>query len=153
MRNQCLTCKYYITEEDDCEKDYPEVCLEKYKCGEYEPRFKKDECGHRYEDCRDCMPNCTNVCMRKPSEHHCTFKYICDLDRWVCDENCERHERRKNMKDSRAELERLVETKKMVDAYRSAYPGKSIETIDDHISELRQSIEEMRKQVEIDNKQ
>lgn len=145
MRTQCLTCKYYITQEDDCEKDYPEVCLEKYECGEYEPRFKKDECGHRYEDCRSCVPDCTNVCMRKPSECHCGFAYVCDMDRWTCDEQCDRHEDRRRLKGMEAELAKLSETKRLLDEYLAKHPGKTVDSIGPDIEALRASMDELKK--------
>lgn len=145
MKKQCLTCKYYITQEEDCEKDYPEVCLTKYECGEYEPRFKKPECEYRYEDCQDCVSGCTNICRTAPSMRSCPFTYKCDLDRMPCDERCEKHENRKLMQKMKNELTRLIETKHLIDDYLSSHPGKSIDSIEDEIESLRKSINEIEK--------
>lgn len=144
MRTQCLTCKYYITQEDDCEKDYPEVCLEKYECGEYEPRFGNPECGHRYEDCQDCVSGCTNICRIAPSKLNCPFTYKCSIDRWPCDERCDRHENRKRLKGMESELAKLSETKRLLDEYLAEHPGKTVDSIWPDIEALRASIQKLK---------
>lgn len=93
--SKCLDCKYYDPHCNECNKN--DHCSYAYRDDEACDKFEqRKQCKHRYENCD--INGCSIICHKCPSECGCDFYYQCKLDDYYCDENCEIHEDRHELK-------------------------------------------------------
>lgn len=110
MKIKCHDCVYYDELDQDCIKDQYDGCgLLADKCTIFKERKK---CNNRYEDCSGM---CDIICHKFPSDAGCKFIYKCKLDDYACDEKCENHQLRHNLKEKQEELSKLYDTQKFIE--------------------------------------
>ena len=99
MKIKCHDCVYYDELGQDCIKDQYDGCeLLADKCTVFKERKK---CDNRYEDCSGM---CSIICHKFPSDAGCKFIYKCKIDDYACDEKCDKHQLRHDIKEKNEEL-------------------------------------------------
>lgn len=133
--SKCLDCKYYDPHCNECNKD--NHCYfanrDDEVCDKFEQRKK---CEHRYENCD--INGCSIICHRNPSERGCDFYYECTLDDRYCDEKCEIHMTKHQIKSLENEREKLYIAKSAIDLALTRY--------NDEINELIEKLKKLEKE-------
>lgn len=122
----CKKCVFYNTLEDECNNDkwYETHCRHE----EFVPceLFKAiKECKYRYENCD--VNGCSIICHQMPSECGCKFYYECKLDGYRCDEKCEIHNIRHEIKVLKEERGKMYVAKTAVELSLARYLDKITE--------------------------
>lgn len=112
--SECIKCKFYNPNFQDCENE--EWC--KSHCRYDEPTIcehyvERKNCEHKFENCD--INGCSIICHRTPSESGCKFYYECKLDGFPCNEDCQKHYKRKEFSDKKKELQKLWDMRKFID--------------------------------------
>lgn len=131
--SKCLECKYFDPQCNECNKENhcPYADRDDETCSKFE---KRKECEHRYENC-DCN-GCSIICHSYPSEKGCDFYYQCKLDNRYCDENCEKHNLRHEIKELEEEKGKLYAASTAINLSIARYSNK--------INELNKKLEELK---------
>lgn len=129
MKTKCYDCVYYDEFGEDCTKSQYDGCeLLADKCTIFKARKK---CDHRYEDCSGM---CSIICHSFPSDTGCKFMYKCKLDNYLCDEKCEKHEKRHKLNDLTEKLSKLYDSKRLMENLIEEYKAE-INTLKEEIDE------------------
>ena len=123
--SRCLDCKYYDPQCNDCNKNDHYAYRNDEACDKFEQR---KECEHRYENCD--INGCSIICHRSPSECGCNFYYECKLDNRYCDEKCEIHRTRHQIKSLEDERKNLYIAKSAINLALTRYNDKITELIE-----------------------
>jgi len=129
MRIKCHDCVYYDELDQDCIKDqYDGLDLLGDKCTIFKERKK---CNNRYEDCSGM---CDKICHQFPSDAGCKFIYKCKLDDYLCNEKCEKHEKRYKLNLLTEKLSKLYDSKRLLESLIEEYK-KEANTLKEEIGE------------------
>ena len=72
------------------------------------------DCKHKYEECIEAL--CSVICHSMPSEKGCAFNYLCDYDSYLCDGNCEKHQKEGKLQSKRAMLSSLQDARSKINS-------------------------------------
>lgn len=136
IMSKCLDCKYFDPQCNECNKE--NHCYIANRDDEACDKFvQRKECEHKYENC-DCN-GCSIICHSYPSERGCDFYYECKLDNRYCDEKCEIHKDRYEIKNLSEEISKLYEAKRTIE--------KAIERYNENIKEIEERLNEKIKNI------
>ena len=74
---------------------------------------KAVDCEHKYEECVDAL--CSVICHSMPSEKGCAFNYLCDYDNYLCDGDCQKHQKEGERQNKEEMLSALHDAKSKID--------------------------------------
>lgn len=134
--SKCKDCKHFIPLTNECNQVDYEINRDDVSCDKF---VQRKECKHRYENC-DCN-GCSIICHSYPSERGCDFYYECKLDNRSCDENCEKHEIRHEIKVLEDERGKLYDAATAINLSLTRYSDKIIE-LNEKLKKLENKQEE-----------
>jgi len=125
--SKCLDCKWFDPQCNECNQDNhcPCVYRDDEACDKFEQR---KECKHRYENCD--MNGCSIICHSFPSEKGCGFIYRCNEDDYLCDEKCELHRTRHQIKSLEDERKNLYIAKSAINLALARYSDEITKLIE-----------------------
>ena len=107
--NKCKDCINFSTYTYECIIDEHDTYPDDEACSCFK---KRKDCKHKFEKCDE---NCSIICHRSPSERGCEFYYECDLDDYLCDEKCEKHEKRCKLNKLKETISKLYDSKRLIE--------------------------------------
>ena len=134
--SKCLDCKWFNPQTYECIEEVHDTYVDNEACDKF---VQRKECKHRYENC-DCN-GCSIICHSYPSERGCDFYYECKLDNRYCDEDCEKHEIRHEIKVLEDERGKLYDAATAINLSLARYSDKIIE-LNEKLKKLENKQEE-----------